>query len=1006
MPRPKSNVSPTRAAARPSTPIHDTIDSMVQGVSQQPSHLRLPGQGEEQQNGWSSVVEGLVKRNPAMLQLLFSERTLDNFYLEMFQLGPEETYAFLLFPAADYDETKNLNLVVRNTTGTAVKPDIHGPGLTIQDDGLIIISESSYLWSEAFDAEGRPQLFRNYSLINTASGVGSMLNRTKTVEMSDEKTPERENVGLVFVQGVVYQAEYKLTLLHNGTTYSLPPVQLPAATDNQNKISTSETADRIAQEITNVDGFIVEVLDYIIKVKREDGEKFEISMDDSRSNTLAIAFTDQVGALSDLPTKAPNGYIVNINSDPAINSDDRWVKFTVRNQGELDGNQLYAIPPSIPLILEVDQEVTCPEPEAFGGEKPYTFEYFWRNSVNGNDTAGQSFTPTSEDVGVKFSCRVKVTSNTGSEFVFVRSNTATVQAASQQTVDASNQQIVEASPSSKSRATVRNFLPKTGIGEGSWAECTAPDIIFKLNDNTLPYHVKRDELNNIFIGPADGETRTIGDIEYEFPEWGTRSTGTEETTPNPDIVDKVIRDHAFFRERYILAGGEVVQFSEVGDAYNFFQDSVLSLTDQDAFAAKCVSEVSSSLEWVLPIDENLLVWSSTSQFQIRSADSSPLNATSVVSVRLSNIVMNRMVKPKLAAAKVIFSTDEYGFSHVREFDFFSNRQARLGLNLGGSNDITLNLPKYIKGMITHWDVSESSDYAVARTAEDPKSLYVYKYQWTSAAQGLQKIQASWSKWTFNGDVQWVKFMQNNLWLVTTFPNRTELHILQSDELVSPEKPQLKLDRQLLYPEVNEDPLPTNNITGTYDALENTTTFQLPYAAPANGKIQAVTRYATDNDQNEGLFLGETTSNVLVCSQRGDWRNAQIAFGEPYQFRYEFNKGYVEEANQTNTRRIGKLTGRTQVLTWEIHHKNTGFYKVRVKRKNRSEDSVSVFRARTTGVDNNLLTNEQSFMETGSFKVPVYSRNVDCSIIVESDSWLPVTVSAASWEGTFSDRSKG
>ena len=882
MPRPKSNVSPTRAASKPSTPIHDTIDSMVQGVSQQPSHLRLPGQGEAQQNGWSSVVEGLVKRNPAMLQLLFSERTLDNFYLEMFQLGPEEIYAFLLFPASDYESTNNLNLVVRNVAGNEVKPDVHGPGLTQLEDGMIVIDETSYLWSEPFDADSKPQLFVNYSLINTASGIGSMLNRTKTVEMSDEKTPERENVGLVFVKAVQYQAEYNLSLIKDGVSTAVPTVTLPKATDDNNTISTANVATKLAAAVNAIEGYQAKVSDYIVEVKRDDETEFGMSMNDSRSNTLAIAFTDEVGFLADLPNKAPDGYIVNIDSDPSTNTDDRWVKFTARD--------------------DVD--------------------------------------------------------------------------------------------------------PDTDIGEGSWAECTAPGITFKLNDNTLPYHVKREGLNTLFIGPADGEVRTVGDVEYEFPEWGIRSTGTEKTCPDPDIVDKVIRDHAFFRERYVLVGGETVQFSEVGDAYNYFQDSVLQLTDQDAFAAKCVSEVSSSLEWVLPIDENLLAWSSTSQFQIRSADSSPLNATSVVSVRLSNIVMNRMVKPKLAAAKVIFSTDEYGFSHVREFDFFSNRQARLGLNLGGSNDITLNLPKYIKGMITHWDVSESSDYAVARTAEDPKTLYVYKYQWTSAAQGLQKIQASWSKWTFNGDVQWIKFMENNLWIVTTFPQRTELHILQSDELVSPQSPQLKLDRQILYPEVNQDLIPTNNITGTYDAVDDITTFQLPFAAPANGKIQAVTRYATDISQNEGLFLGETTSDVLICTQRGDWTNARIAFGEPYRFEYEFNKGYVEEPNQNNTRRIGRLTGRTQVLTWEIHHKDTGFYKVRVKRKNRAEDSVSVFRARTTGVDNNLLTNEQSFMETGSFKVPVYSRNVDCSIIVESDSWLPVTVSAASWEGTFSDRSKG
>jgi len=101
MPRAKSNISPSKAGSRPSSPIRETMDTLVQGISQQPQHLRLPGQGELQENGWSSSVEGLTKRNPAMLALLFSTTEFDNFYLEMFQMAKDESYAFLIYPADD-----------------------------------------------------------------------------------------------------------------------------------------------------------------------------------------------------------------------------------------------------------------------------------------------------------------------------------------------------------------------------------------------------------------------------------------------------------------------------------------------------------------------------------------------------------------------------------------------------------------------------------------------------------------------------------------------------------------------------------------------------------------------------------------------------------------------------------------------------------------------------------------------------------------------------------------
>ena len=875
MPRSKSNISPTRQPSRPSTPIHETLDTLVQGISQQPGHLRLPGQGEVQENGWSSPVEGLTKRNPAIQQLLIANEALNNFYLEMMHISPDEIYAVLIRPADDFDTSNDLWMQVRRTTGVQVDPKIHGTDLTKLQDGTIVIPDTNYLWANPVDGTAA-QLFERYVLINSGS-QGSLLNRTQVTAMSAATTPARTNNGLIFIQAVAYQVTYTVTLTHNGTDTVVPAFTTPAATDTNNTISTSLVAQTLAANINAISGWNATQSDYVVEVRRDDGTEFSMQMDDTRSNTLGRAFTDRVTFLSELPVRAPDGYLVNIESDPSTDVDDRWLRFQTR-----DGS---------------------------------------------------------------------------------------------------------------------------GIGEGAWAEAAAPGIQFRIDPETMPYVIRREGVEDIWVGPADGSTQTSGSDSYTFPQWGDRTSGNEETVPTPEIIGNTIHDHVFFRERYVCCGGEVVQFSEIDDIYNFFQDSTLQLTEADPFSVRCSSEVSSPLRWLLPIDETLLVWSSTSQFQVRSTDTEALSPTSALVVRLSNIQMNDHVRPKLAAAKVLFSTDEYGFTHFREFDFFDNRQARLGLNLGGSNDITLNLPKYINGLVSHWDVGEAVDFAVARTPQDPKTLYVYKYQWTSAAAGLQKVQASWSKWTFGGDVQWVKFMDNNLWLLMTYPNRSELHILQSDELVSTTDPVLKLDRQLFYPEVNSDPIPGNEISASYDAAVNITTFTLPFTPSAGGKIQAVVRFAGQGS-NEGLFLGETTTNELACSVVGDWRTEKIAFGEPYQFKYTFTQGYVPEVNQASNRRIGKLNGRTQILTWEVHHKNTGFYQVRVQRKNRSDDSVSTFRARTLGVDNNRLTTEEGFTETGVFRVPVYSRNTDCSISVESDSWLPLTVSSATWEGNYSDRARG
>ena len=64
-----------------------------------------------------------------------------------------------------------------------------------------------------------------------------------------------------------------------------------------------------------------------------------------------------------------------------------------------------------------------------------------------------------------------------------------------------------------------------------------------------------------------------------------------------------------------------------------------------------------------------------------------------------------------------------------------------------------------------------------------------------------------------------------------------------------------------------------------------------------------------------------------------------------------------------------------------------------------------FRARVLDVMNSTLDESDMPLESGSITAPVCSQNDKCSVVVESDSWLPVTVTSASWKGVYSDREK-
>ena len=858
MARTKSKFRKGKAPEKAGAPIRRDLDTLIQGVSQQPPHLRSPGQGARQLNGWSSPVEGLTKRNAMRLQSKISDDPLTDFYLEMMDIKQGEQYSILCRPGTDQTSVD----VRRNGTPAAIKA--HGTGLSATP-GVLVGNKDSYLYSDP------GHYYKNYVLINSGP-IGLLLNREQVTAYSSQQVAPQTGKGLVFVRAVAYDITYTVKI--NGSevaTYTTPD-----AGDSDNKISTSIVAAQLQSQINSQSGYTATVEQYVVYVTKDDNTDFELSVDDARSGELASAFTDKVRNLGELPVIAPNGYVVEVESDPSTNSDNQWLKFNTFGSG--------------------------------------------------------------------------------------------------------------------------------AFAEGGWQETVKPNINYILDDNTLPLVFYRAAQDVFFVGPADGaeETQTVDGetYTYKFPKWGERTAGDEESSPDPEFINQKIRDHSFFRGRYVVAAGETVQFSETDDVFNFFNDTSVAVQATDPFGLRGTSERSSPIEWMIPVEDSILAFTSTSQFQVRAADADVLTPLTGEMFRLSNLEMNPNVRPKLSGAQVLFATEYFGYTHFREFNFYNQRNTKLGLNLGSSLDITNYVPKYIVGSVTHWDVGQNIDAAVVVSPHSKKEMFVYKYLWQTGEVGQQKIQRSWSKWQFNQDVQWVKFMDNQLYLLVTDDTGTYFGVQLNDEIEEVTTPQIHLDRLLQYP-ASAFVAPSATVTAAYDDDTNLTTFTLPYTP--TDKAVAVVRFT--NDQYQGLKLGETTTTTLVCDSPGDWTGYAVAFGEPYQFEYEFNTGYMPDANETGSRRIGQLAGRTQILRWTVNHVDTGAYTLRVKRENRSNDTVVNFRARTLDVFNSTLDKADVSLESGHISVPVCSRNDKCSVTVESDSWLPLTVTSASWKGVYSDREK-
>ena len=852
------------------TMLRAEIDSLTQGVSQQPGHLRQVGQGTEQVNGWSSPVNGLTKRRPTKFVGRVVDRAVNDFYLETMPVQADERYSVFLYPGTDPTQKTFMQILL---SGVPASIDVHGTGMAIEP-GIGGVDEigcdsTSYLLNAS-------ELRKKYVLINNGP-LGLLVNREKVTAMDPTLTATPPFEALVFVQAVQYGVKYQLTI--DGT--ALTPYTTPNASDTNNQLSTDVVAENLLQSINNgVARFQATRVGSVIYVKRDDNADFTIQLDDSRSNALARVIKGSVNSFDELPTTARRDFVVKVELDASSTEDDQWVSFIPR------------------------------------------------------------------DASATF-------------------------------------------------------------GDGTWQEVPAPGITFRIDKDTMPIVLYRAAVNVFFVGPADGASRTLtvgsDTYKYTFPTWGERTAGDEDTVPTPSFIGNPIKDHVLFRSRYVVIGGESVVLSEVDDIFNFFNKTATAVLETDPIDVRASSETSIDLNWILPVDESLLVFSAKSQFRLQAADADVLTPRTAIILRLSNIDMNAHLRPKIAGPNAVFATEEYGFTGFREYQFIDTQTRRIGLNLGGSQNITLNVPKYIEGLADLWDVGESLDYFVVRSPSDTKTLYVYKYLWQVTLSAVQKQQASWSKWTFDGDIQWARFFDNKLWMVLSYPDGTYTTTLESEELTDTADPEVYLDRQLLYPECNSTPQTTDDVVATYDSELDLTTFTLPYTMRTTTDV--VLRM--DNSKHPGLALGEGTAGntSITCFTKGDYRTSKVVIGARYNFEYTFTNAYIPRKDQARQRIIGELDGRLQVATWTINHFNSGRYEVRVKRKNRKTDSVTTFRARQLNVMNNQLDSEKSVLETGNLRVPVYSRNTDCAVTVSSDSWLPVTLMSACWEGNYSDRAK-
>jgi len=274
--------------------INHSIPNLINGVSQQPETLRLGSQGEVQENGLSSVVEGLRKRPPTDFIKRITTATYTNPFIHTINRDVNERYVVII--------TQNDIKVY----------DIDGVQKTVVDGG----SSGTF---NGYLNESNPK--DNFEAV-TVADFTFIVNKNKTVAKSNTVSTARPFEAIYSVTQGVTNTQYELKI--NGTTYTY-------TTDSSSaNFQTQNIATQIFNQISGLSGFTVTNLGSDLHISNS--SDFTISAVDGFGNQASQVIKDKTTKFSNLPPKAVNGMIVEISGDTDNQFDNYYVVF------ESDGN--------------------------------------------------------------------------------------------------------------------------------------------------------------------------------------------------------------------------------------------------------------------------------------------------------------------------------------------------------------------------------------------------------------------------------------------------------------------------------------------------------------------------------------------------------------------------------------------------------------------------------------------------------------------------------------------
>lgn len=504
------------------------------------------------------------------------------------------------------------------------------------------------------------------------------------------------------------------------------------------------------------------------------------------------------------------------------------------------------------------------------------------------------------------------------------------------------------------KASDDDYYVKYDIGQQLWTETTKPNTEINYKSSTMPYILRRE---------ADGTfTCTTAD-------WNERKTGDEDSNPTPSFVGNKINDIFFFRNRLGIISGEAVNLSRTSDFFNFWVDSATAIVDTDPIDLQVSHNRVSTLYNAVPFNQDLYLFSAQTQFILRAEG--VLSPKTAVIDQVTEFDADTWVKPIGVGRNLYFTAHKTDFTTVQEYFAVSDSTTQKN-----ATDVTGHVPNFLKNSIYSLKACNNENLLIALSDNQRDTMYVYKFLFLNDS----KAQASWSRWTFDGEIIGADFINSIMYLVINRGSNTFLEKLpisyNTKDFVS-EPYRVMLDRKF-----------KTTLHGTFDK----DTKEMRYDVKSiYGDAYSEPREYTIVLKNGSVYSGKDT--VVIPHQVEPLEDFECFIGVAYEFKFIYSTFFIKQTSQTGTDTIPN--DRLQLRFLHINYDNTGEFEVIVNATGKTPKHYKMT-ARIVGTPSNQVGIHP--LETGEFRVPLMGRNTDTEVTVINTSPLPSAFNTTVWQG--------